>query len=81
MKAFKGYLASLFDKELIPTGLRTALFVGSVLFLLNHGLAFFGGEMTRDRWIAGSLTYLMPYLVNIHGQYAYRRKSLKTSQY
>jgi hypothetical protein len=74
MKVIKGYLASLFDKEFIPTGLKTALLVGSLLFLINHGSAALRGNMTRDRWISGALTYLMPYLVNVYGQYASRSK-------
>lgn len=81
MKTLKAYLLSLFDKEFISTGLKTALFVGTLLFLINHGVAFFRGEMTRDRWISAFLTYLMPYLVSVYGQYAYRRKLVKTSAY
>jgi hypothetical protein len=74
MKAAQEYISSLFDREFIPTGLKTALFVGSILFLINHGSALFRGEMSRERWISGSVTYLMPYLVNVYGQYASRRK-------
>jgi hypothetical protein len=80
MKALQLYISSLFDKEFIPTGLKTALFVGSVLFLINHGFAFFRGEMNRERWISVGITYLMPYLVNIYGQHAYRRKLEQSSQ-
>lgn len=74
MKALQGYISSLFDPEFVPTGLKTALFVGTVLFLINHGSALFRGEMNRERWISGGFTYLMPYLVNVYGQYASRRK-------
>lgn len=74
MKVLQGYISSLFDPEFIPTGLKTALFVGSVLFFINHGSALFRGEMNRERWISGAITYLMPYLVNVYGQYASRRK-------
>lgn len=74
MKILKGYVASLFDKEFISTGLKTALFVGSLLFLINHGSAFLRGEMDRERWISTLITYAMPYLVNVYGQYTYRRK-------
>jgi len=74
MKEMKGYLVSLFDKEFIPTGIKTALFVGSLLFLINHGSATIQGNMTRDRWISGALTYLMPYLVNVYGQHASRSR-------
>lgn len=75
MKAVREYLASLADQEFILTGVRTALFVGSLLFLINHGPAVVQGKMTRDRWASGALTYLMPYLVSVYGQYAYRCKS------
>jgi hypothetical protein len=74
MKFLKQYILSLFDPEFIPTGLKTALFVGSLLFLINHGPALLRGEMTRERWISTIVTYAMPYLVNVYGQYSYRRK-------
>ena len=80
MKALRAYISSLFDKEFILTGLKTALFVGSLLFLINHGFALFRGEMNRERWISVGITYLMPYLVNIYGQHAYRRKLEQSSQ-
>lgn len=75
MRNIRGYIVSLFDAEFIPTGLKTAVFVGSLLFLINHGSAFFRGEMTQERWISVLLTYMMPYLVNVYGQYSYRRKT------
>ena len=70
----RGYLASLRDPEFVYTGLKTAAIVGSLLVIINHGLAILRGEMTVDRWISVSITYLMPYLVNVYGQYSYRRK-------
>ncbi|MFP4104039.1 MAG: nitrate/nitrite transporter NrtS [Coleofasciculus sp.] len=48
--------------------------VGSILFMINHGSAVVQGKMTRDRWISGLLTYLVPYGVNIHGQYISRSR-------
>ncbi|EKQ67554.1 hypothetical protein OsccyDRAFT_3834 [Leptolyngbyaceae cyanobacterium JSC-12] len=74
MKNIRGYLASLFDRDLIPTGLKTAFVVGSLLFVINHGLAFWRGEMSQERWVSVLLTYLMPYLVSVYGQYSYRSK-------
>ena len=74
MNIIKEYIVSLFDKQFIPTGLRTAVFVGSLLFLINHGAAFIRREMTQERWISTLITYMMPYLVNVYGQYSYRRK-------
>ena len=70
----KRYLVSLFDPEFMSTGLKTALVVGSLLFVINHGLALSRGEMTSERWISVAITYLMPYLVNVYGQFSYRHK-------
>ena len=77
MNAIKEYLGSLFDQEFMPTGLKTVLVVGSLLFLINHGAAFWRGEMNLERWASALLSYLMPYLVSVYGQYAYRRKLSK----
>jgi hypothetical protein len=74
MKALKEYGLCLVDKRIMPTAFKVALVVGSVLFTINHGSALFKGQMTRDRWIAASLTYLVPYFVNIHGQYISRSR-------
>jgi hypothetical protein len=85
MRNIKGYIISLFDAELIPTGLKTALFVGTLLFLINHGAAFLRGDMSQERWVSVVLTYVMPYLVSVYGQYSYRRKishhSKRSSEY
>ncbi len=74
----KGYFASLRDPKFVPTALKVAVVVGSILFVINHGHALLKGKMERDRWISAGLTYLVPYFVNIHGQYIsnYRNKSL-----
>lgn len=68
-------MVSLFDAEFISTGIRTALLVGSLLFIINHGPALLRGEMSRERWISALVTYAMPYLVNVYGQYSYRRRA------
>ncbi|WP_449420827.1 nitrate/nitrite transporter NrtS [Phormidium nigroviride] len=56
-------------RRLAPTAVKVALFIGTILLIINHGYALFRGQMTSDRWISVLLTYCMPYLVNIHGQY------------
>jgi len=75
----KGYFASLIDPKFAPTALKVAVVVGSILFIINHGHALLNGNMGRDRWMSAGLTYLVPYFVNIHGQYisVYRHKSLE----
>ena len=70
MKAsIRGYGASLVNPKFVSTGLKVALVVGSILFAINHGYALLKGQMSRDRWISALLTYCVPYLVNVHGQY------------
>jgi len=80
MRVVKGYVISLWDPEFIPTGLKTAVFVGSLLFLINHGPACLRKEMTYERWVSALLSYAMPYLVNVYGQYSYRRKLMLASR-
>lgn len=74
MRMVKGYIVSLFDPEFVSTGFKTAIFVGSLLFVINHGLALWRREMNLERWLSVIATYAMPYLVNVYGQYSYRRK-------
>lgn len=74
MKSVKGFFASLFGKDFMAVAFKVAVVVGSVLFAINHGLALLKGEMSRDRWISAGLTYLIPYLVNIRGQYVNRSR-------
>jgi hypothetical protein len=77
MKGIIGYFRALLSPEFAPTGIRVALVVGTILLTINHGSAIVSGRMTGDRWLAGLLTYLVPYMVNIHGQYSsYRRQQL-----
>ena len=68
MKLVKDYCLRLIDKQMMPTAIRVALVVGSLLFIINHGSAFLSGNMNRDRGLSAGLSYLVPYGVNIHGQ-------------
>jgi hypothetical protein len=69
IKFWKGYFASLTSPEVIPSALKVAVVVGSLLFTINHGKALMSGQMNSDRWLSGAITYVVPYLVNAHGQY------------
>lgn len=70
----KQYGLALIDPSLIPTAVQVAIVVGSVLLTINHGAAILSNTMTRDRWISALLTYCVPYLVNIHGQFVARSR-------
>ncbi|WP_199245555.1 nitrate/nitrite transporter NrtS [[Phormidium] sp. ETS-05] len=67
-KIIKKFCGILFNPRLAPTALKVALFVGTVLFLINHGTALVKGQMNKERWMAAALSYCVPYLVNLHGQ-------------
>ncbi|MBW4556716.1 MAG: nitrate/nitrite transporter NrtS [Trichormus sp. ATA11-4-KO1] len=79
-KLIKGYFASLIEPKFVPTAVKVALIVGSILFTINHGSAVWQGKMSRDRWISAGLTYIVPYFVNIHGQYISRRRSSQSAK-
>jgi hypothetical protein len=74
MKELTEFARSLVDPELVPTAIKVSLVVGSILFAINHGSAVMQGTMKRDRWISAGLTYLVPYMVNIHGQFISRNR-------
>ena len=78
MSSLQGFAAALLDRTMMPTGIKVAAIVGSILFTINHGAAVVQDEMTPERWISGLLTYLVPYMVNIHGQYVSRSRRLRS---
>ncbi|HBE19287.1 MAG TPA: hypothetical protein DEG17_20790 [Cyanobacteria bacterium UBA11149] len=67
-------MTCLFDRRFAPTAIKVALVIGSLLFAINHGYALVNGEMNNNRWISGLLSYLVPYLVNIHGRFISRSR-------
>lgn len=69
LEILRAFCAAWVNPTLRPTALKVAVVVGSVLFTINHGAAVARGEMTRDHWVSGLLTYLVPYTVSIHGQF------------
>ncbi|HEY9621081.1 MAG TPA: nitrate/nitrite transporter NrtS [Crinalium sp.] len=77
----RGYLKSLGDRQFMPIALKVALVVGSILFTINHGWAILTGQMTLQRWLAGGLTYIVPYMVNIHGQYISQTRPIQTTDF
>ena len=64
----KTLLKSLFNKQYAFQALKVALVVGFILFLINHGNAIANGEMSTGRWGSALLSFIVPYVVNIHGR-------------
>jgi hypothetical protein len=70
LRNLKNFCLAWVDPKFRPTALRVAVVVGSLLALINHGEAIWHREMTHSRWLAVIFTYLVPYTVNIHGQFS-----------
>ena len=52
----------------MPSAIKVALIIGSILFAINHGPAVIDGAMTTGRWISVVLSYIVPYCVYIFGK-------------
>ncbi|MFB6275528.1 MAG: nitrate/nitrite transporter NrtS [Halothece sp.] len=74
MKPVLEFAQALVNPKLAPSAIRVALIVGTLLFAINHGSALVQGKMTRSRWVSAMLTYLVPYTVNIHGQFTSQKR-------
>lgn len=64
------FVSNLFNPSMAVSALKVSLVVGSILFVINHGVALYDGQMTAHRWVSALLSYLVPYLVSIHGRSA-----------
>ncbi|PZO61351.1 MAG: hypothetical protein DCF15_00165 [Phormidesmis priestleyi] len=56
------------QKPCRTTALRVALIVGTILLTINHGSALIAHKMSYSRWVSALLTYMVPFIVSIHGQ-------------
>jgi len=72
MHQVREFSTFLVNKNARPTAFKVAVVIGSILFIINHGSALAKGQMNRDRWISAGLTYIVPYFVNMHGQFVSR---------
>jgi hypothetical protein len=78
VEAFFGFCQAWVNPAFRVTALKVSMVVGSVLFVVNHGAALLGGEMTIERWLGAIVTYLVPYTVSVHGQFvAKSRQSIE----
>jgi hypothetical protein len=55
----------------------TALIVGSVLIVINHGPAILAGQLTRQEIVQMCLTVLVPYAVSTVSSVSTRRELAK----
>ena len=56
----------IFLSPVVSTAIKVALFVGTVLALINHGPSLLALELSREQVLQISLTYLVPYGVSTY---------------
>lgn len=68
------YLAYCLERDTVVRSTRTALVVGSILAVINHGQEMLSGQLS-PRWIVPMLvTYLVPFSVATFGQVQGKRQ-------
>ena len=68
----KAFLKAVCEKSTIVTSSKAALFVGSVLALINYGdHIFLHGDMRALDWIKLAVTYCVPFCVATYGAAKY----------
>ena len=74
MPTMRGILAYCLEPDTLLRSSRTALVVGTILALINHGQDLLGGQLS-PRWIIPMLvTYLVPFSVATYGQVQGKRQ-------
>jgi hypothetical protein len=56
----------MFLRPVVLTALKVALFVGTVLALINHGPALLAMALSREQVLQIALTYVVPYAVSTY---------------
>jgi hypothetical protein len=70
------------EKDIVATSFRIALFVGSILALINYGdRVFFSYDMRAIDWIKLIITYFVPYCVATYGAVRYAMRHVKGKEY
>jgi hypothetical protein len=68
----KRFLAVATERGTVATSARVALFVGSILALINYGdRIFLRFDMRAVDWIKLTVTYCVPYCVATYGAVRY----------
>ena len=67
-------LAYCIERDTLARSIKTALVVGSILALINHGQDFLSGQFSLHWIIPMLLTYLVPFVVATYGQVQGKRQ-------
>ena len=60
------FLHIALSRQVWPTALKVALFVGTILALINHGPNALQGNLSAANLVQIALTYLVPYSVSTY---------------
>lgn len=63
-----------FERDTLARSTKTALVVGTILALINHGQQLLGGRFALGWVIPMLLTYLVPFAVATYGQVQGKRQ-------
>lgn len=70
----RSFLAYCLERDTILFAIRMALFIGTILGLINHGQAILTGHFTTDRLVSLLVTYLVPFSVSLYSQVQGKRQ-------
>jgi len=72
-------LRVVFSRPSLSRCIPIALFVGTVLSLVNQGSVIFGGHATATTWIRVGVNYLVPFCVSSSGFFASQRATWRAA--
>lgn len=70
----RALLAYGLERDTLVRSVKTALLVGSILGLINHGPALLAGHFTTEQLTPLFITYLVPFSVATYGQIQGKRQ-------
>lgn len=74
------FAAYALERDTLARSIKTALVIGTILAIINHGQDFLSGQFS-PRWIVPMLiTYLVPFCVATYGQVQGKRQRDRLQQ-
>jgi hypothetical protein len=67
------------ERDTLLFSLKTALGIGTILGVINHGPAILSGQWTMAQLVPFLLTYLVPFTVAMYGQIQGKRQRDRAS--
>jgi hypothetical protein len=65
-KRHQSFFALAVSRQIVTAALKVALFVGTVLALINHGASILAMSLTGENVMQIILTYFVPYCVSTY---------------